>query len=610
MRRDWIGMQELKLFVIELRRRRVFRAAGLYVVGAWIGIQVTSELFVALDIPETALRYVWGVVILLFPLVVVFAWFFEITASGIRRTRPASAQTGPDFSLRRTDFVILAALFVIGSMISYQFLGNIVDAGRDSPPVASREAGWNSIAVLPLENLSDDPEQEYFVAGMHDALITGLSSISGLRVTSKTSTLRFRGGEGMLPKIAEELGVASLIEGSVYKVDRRVRITVKLMDARQDRNIWTQTFEEDIVDVLSMQREVAREIARQVQVTLTRDEEAQLANAEQVNPAVYEAFLKGQFHVERFTPQDLSLAKQYYNAALEIDPNFALAILGLGRVCGFSAQAGLISPAEARETCLPLIERALELDDRLAEAYLGYARHMTWQQFNWEAAGLAFRRAIELNPSYAEARMFYSHYLTLTGKADEGSEQMAIARSLDPLNPFVEALHGAQLMMIDDLQGCVDVIHRVHADYPGFGFGHLVVWQSYYGMENESEAIAAAARHFRITRGDPTGAESLESAYQDGDFAAATAHAAEVLIEHRKTTHVPAINIAMLFEQAGQIEQAIDWYEIAFETFDPTAPYIGVMVKSPKLHSHPRFIQLLRDMRLDHWVQEYSGTNN
>jgi len=603
-------MQRLKQFAMELRRRRVFRAAGLYVVGAWIAIQVASEIFVAFGIPENATRFVWSVVILLFPLVVVFAWFFEITSSGIRRTRPASVETGSDPSLRRIDFVILAALAVIAAMISYQFIGDILDTERDSTPVAAREVGWNSIAVLPLENLSDDAEQEYFVSGMHDALITGLSAISGLRVTSKTSTLRFRNVDATLPDIAAELGVASLIEGSVYKVDRQVRITVKLMDAKQDRSVWTQTFEEDIADVLSMQREVARQIATQVQVTLTRDEEALLASAEKVNPAAYEAYLRGQFHVERYTPQDLSLAEQFFSDALDKDPNYARAILGLSRVCGFSAQAGLISPAEARETCLPPIEQALELDDRLAEAYLGYARHMTWQQFNWEAAGLAFRRAVELNPSYAEARMFYSHYLTLTGKGEEGSEQMALARSLDPLNPFVEALYGAQLMMIDDLQGSVDVIQRVHADYPGFGFGYVIIWQSNYVMGNEAEAIAAAASHFRITRGDPTGAEALESGYQDGDFGAATLHAAEVLVAHRETTHVPPMNIAILFEQAGQVEQAIDWYRIAFETYDPTAPYIGVIVQSPAVLSHPRFIELLRDMRLDHWVRVYSETEN
>jgi len=599
-------MKRLKHLSIELRRRRVFRAAGFYTVGAWILIQVASELFVAFGIPESAMRYVWIVLILLFPLALVFAWFFEVTSSGIRRTGPTSADPSVDLSLRRTDFGILAALLLMGAVISFQFVGNILDSERESPAAASREAGWNSIAVLPLDNLSDDPDQEYFTAGMHDALISGLSGISGLRVTSKTSTLRFRDTDQTMPEVAEALGVASLIEGSVYKVDQQIRITIQLTDARQDRNIWTQTFEEDITNVLSMQQDVAREIAGQVRVSLTRDEEARLTSTERVDPKAYEAFLKGQFHVERFTPQDLALAEKYFEEALNEDPGYALAMLGLGRVCGFRAQAGLISPAEARETCLSLIERALELDDKLAEAYLGYARHMTWQQFNWEAAGLAFRRAIELNPSYAEARMFYSHFLTLTGNFDNGGEQMEMARLLDPLNPFVEALHGARLLMINDPQGCVDVINRVHADYPGFGFGHLVVWQSYYALGSEPESIAAAARHFRLTRGDPTGAEALESAYADGGFEHAVAHAAEVLIRHRETTHVPPLNIAMLFEQAGRIEQAIDWYEIAFRNYDPTAPYIGVLVKSPQLQSHPRFIQLLRDMRLEQRARTYS----
>jgi TolB-like protein len=602
-------MQALRHIARELRRRRVYRAAGFYIVGAWVAVQVASALFEAFGTPETALRYVWIAAILLFPLVLVFAWFYEVTSAGIRRTADASADTDADLALRPADYSVLAALLVVGTIIAYPVLDNIFDAERESTIALHQEAGWNAIAVLPLESLSEEPEQEYFVSGMHDALIAGLSAISGLRVTSKTSTMRYRESAAGLPEIAEELGVASLVEGSVYKVDRRVRITIKLMDGRRDQNIWSQVFEEDIADVLSMQRDIAREVANQVQVSLTRDEEAALASTEQVDPDVYEAFLKGQFHVERYTPQDLALAEKYYSEALSKDPDHALAMLGLSRVCGFRAQAGVISPSEARETCLTLIERALELDDRLAPAYLGYARHMTWQQFNWEAAGLAFRRAIELNPSYAEARMFYSHFLTLTGKLKEGSEQMSIARSLDPLNPFVEALYGAQLMMIGDLHGCVDVIHRVHADYPGFGFGHLVVWQSYYGMGREAEAIAAAIRHFRITRGDPTGAEALESAYQAGDFAAAVAQAAKVLIEHQQTTHVPPINIAMLFEQAGFVEQAIDWYEIAFRNYDPTAPYMGVLVKSPEIHGHPRFIDLLSDMRLDHWASFFASVD-
>ncbi len=275
-------------------------------------------------------------------------------------------------------------------------------------------------------------------------------------------------------------------------------------------------------------------------------------------------------------------------------------------MCGFQAQAGLITPEEARERCLPPIEKALELDDSLPEAHMGYAMHMTWQQFNWDAADVAFRRAIELNPSYAEARMFYSHYLTLMGRAEEGTEQMRLALELDPLNPFVHGLHGAQLLMIDDPHGAIKVIEDVMASTPGFGFGHMITWVAYHVLGEKDKAIAAAANDFRITRGDETGALALEEAYINGDYTGALLHAAEVLAEHSITAHVPPMNIGQLYEQAGEVEKAIDWFEIAYREHDPDAPFMAVMIKSPAVHTNPRFIALLRDMKLDYWADKYS----
>jgi tetratricopeptide (TPR) repeat protein len=231
---------------------------------------------------------------------------------------------------------------------------------------------------------------------------------------------------------------------------------------------------------------------------------------------------------------------------------------------------------------------------------------MTWQQFNWEEAGVAFERAIELNPSYAEARMFYSHYLTLMGRGEEGMKQMRLARELDPLNPFVQALHGAQLFMIDNYHEAVRVIEEVHASTPGFGFGYLVLWQAYHALGEKDKSIAAAANHFRVTRGDATGALALEEAYVDGDYSGALLHAAAILAEHSKTTHVPPVNIAILYEQAGAVNKAIDWYEIASRSRDPTAPYLGVLVKSRLVQSDLRFIKLLRNMKLDYWADKYS----
>ncbi|MCH7822298.1 MAG: hypothetical protein IIA07_09790 [Proteobacteria bacterium] len=600
-------MTRLQQLVTELRRRKIFRAAGIYIVAAWVAVQVASLVFPAVNVPDMALRYVWLAAILLFPLIIVFAWYYDLTLEGLTRTPPAHASDNIDLSLRRADYFILSALVVISVTITLQLTASI----RDTGPVSTLEYSNddidpNSIAVLPLENLSGDPEQQYFVSGMQDALIAGLSRISALKVTSKTSTIRYRDTVESLPKIATQLGVAKLIEGSIFRVGDRVRITINLMDARTDEHIWSKIFENNVKDVMLLQSEVARAIAEQVEVTITPDEQDQLRSAKSVNPAAYEAFLKGQFHVERFTPQDAMLATQYYQKAVEIDPDYALAHWGLSKLCGFQAQAGLITPNQARAQCLPPIIKALELDDSLPQAYLGYASHMTWQQFKWKEGGIAFRRSIELSPSYAEARMFYAHYLTLMGRGKEGTEQMRLARELDPLNPFVQALYGAQLFMIDDLHGAVRVIEDVHASTPGFGFGYLVIWQAYHVLGDKDKAIVAAAKHFRVTRGDPTGALALEKAYVDGDYSGAMLHAAEVLVEYSKSTHVAPMNIGTLYEQAGAVKKAINWYEIAFRKGDPTAPYMGVLVKSLSVRSDPRFIRLLRDMKLDYWADKYS----
>jgi len=389
--------------ISELRRRNVFRMAVLYGVAAWLIMQVAGVLIDLAKLPDWIGTTILWLLAVGFPIALIVSWFYELTPEGLSLEKDVDrSESITHVTGRRLDFIVISLLCAAVILFAYDkwWMGG--------PPE-------HSIAVLPFENMSGDPEQQYFVSGMQDALIAGLSRISALKVTSKTSTMRYEDTVLAIPRIAEQLGVAKLIEGSIYRVGDRVRITVKLIDARADEHIWTQTFENEVKDVMMLQNEVALAIAQQVEVTISPREQARLKSAERLNPAAYEAFLKGQFHVERFTPQDMMLAGQYYQQALDIDPEYPLAHWGLSKLCRFQAQAGLITPTEARERCLLPIEKALALDDSLPEAHMGYASQMTWQHFNWDAADVAFRRAIELNPSYAEARLFYSHYLTLVG---------------------------------------------------------------------------------------------------------------------------------------------------------------------------------------------------
>jgi len=594
-------------FLQELRRRKVFRLAALYIVGAWVVLQVADLAFESWNIASSALRYVWLGAVLGFPVALVFAWRYDITTRGILRTPPADVGEHIDLSLRRADYLILALLVAVAIGVIYPLTLQISDSR--TPELADftqKEIKSNSIAVLPLDNLSGDPEQAYFVSGMHEALITSLSRISALKVTSKTSTMRFKDTVEALPRIAAQLGVAKLIEGSIFRVGDRVRITVQLIDARLDEHIWSETFEQEVKDVMLLQNEVAQAIAKQVEVAIRPEEQHQFESVQSINPAAYEAYLKGRFHVERFTPQDIKLAAQYFQQAVELDPDNALAYVGLATLCAFQAQAALITPQEARERCLPPIEKALELDDSLPEAHFIYAGHMTWLRYDWEEGDAAFQRAIELNPSYADAHMFYSHLLTLLGRTEEGSEQIRLALALDPLNPFVQSLYGVQLCMIDDLQGCIRVIEDVMATTPGFGFGHGNLMWAYHYLGEKDKAIAALANHFRVSMNFPEGALAVESAYAEGDYAGAMLRAAEALEERSKTIHVGPLAIGELYEYAGEAEKAIDWYELGYQIKGPGVPYLGVLTKSPEIRSNPRFIKLLRDIKLDYWADKYS----
>jgi tetratricopeptide (TPR) repeat protein len=265
----------------------------------------------------------------------------------------------------------------------------------------------------------------------------------------------------------------------------------------------------------------------------------------------------------------------------------------------------MIRPQVARERCLPSIEKALELDDSLPDAQLAYAVHMTWLWYNWEEGNAAFQRAIELNPSFAEAHMFYSHYLTLMGRIEEGTEQMRLALELDPLNPLVRGLHGAQLFMADDLQGSIRVTEEVLASTPGFGFGYWTLIHAYHYLGEKDKAIAAAAKE-HLVFDDPEAAMALESTYAESGYVAAWLSNAHAVEEVYRTHGLLALIVGQSYEYAGEAEKAIDWYETGFQITEPNVPYLGASVKTPAIQSNPRFIKLLRDMKLDYWADKYS----
>jgi serine/threonine-protein kinase len=452
----------------------------------------------------------------------------------------------------------------------------------------------SSLAVLPLTNLSGDPEQEFFVDAMTEALITDLSKIGALRVTASSSVMRYKGSDKLLPEIAEELNVEAVVEGSVWREADRVRINARLIEAETERNLWADGYERDATSVLALQGEVAQAIAREIQVTLTPEEKLQLTRAQMVNPEAYEDYLKGQFHYGKLTDPDLETALQYFELALEKDPNYALAEVGRAMVWAGKQQMHFVSASEAGPKAREAAERAVELDENLAEAHYALAVVKTWTDWDWEGAEDSYRRSIELDPNFADVRAYYANYLMMMGRFDDAAIQMERALELDPFRDLFQALNAVLLRKTDRHDEAIEVYRNILKTVPNHPMALRGLFEAFFEKGMYEEATDAL-KDFAASKEDFAAAETLERGFAEGGFREAMRQDAE------RRAAGPTLFyglVATQFAMAGENQKALEWLERACEERDPILPYVGVSDAYWKggLHDEPRFQDLLRRM--------------
>jgi len=461
-----------------------------------------------------------------------------------------------------------------------------------------RAEAIDSIAVLPLKNLTGDVEQDYFVDGVTDELIGQLSQISGLkRVISRTSVMKYKETDMTMSEIARELNVDAVVEGSVQQVGETVRVRVQLIDVfPEEQNLWGKTYERPLTEVLAMYNEVARAIVNEVQITLTPKEETHLASALQINPQAYEAYLKGMSHLYKLTPPELDAALHYFKQALEIDPNYALAYTGISFVWIGRQQMGLLIPSEATPKAKDAAQRALELDDTLAEVHYTLGIIRTWSDWDWEGGEQAFKRALEIKPNYAEALVYYSNLLCYMGRLDEALTMAERAVQLDPLNSIILTI---SVTVHEYLRRFDDIIERCQKALrtsPNDPVGHNGLWAGYYMKEMYEESLKSAKAFFTGLDMAPI-AEAMAQGYEEDGYSGAMTSAAEIMVAFSKQTYVSPYFIAQMYTFAWDKENAIEWLEKAYEMRDPMMPYISSFTFD-LLDDEPRYQDLLRRMNL------------
>jgi TolB-like protein/Tfp pilus assembly protein PilF len=463
--------------------------------------------------------------------------------------------------------------------------------------MGGRAEAIESIAVLPFENLTGDAGMEYFVDGATDEEIGQLSKIGAWRVISRTSVMKFKGVDKALAEIARELNVDAVVEGTVYQAGESVRIRVQLIDVLpEEQNLWADTYDRPMTDVLIMYSEIAQTIADKTQVNLSYEEMTRLTSASQVNPESYDACLKGWSRSNNINPEERKIALQYFELALEIDPNNAWAYVGVANVWALRYQLERWPRQEAKLLYKAAIDKALEIDTTLADAHAILAMYRCWVEWDWEGAEKAFLQSFRLNPNEPGALASYSHLLCIMGRKEEALPHIERAIELDPLNPFTNYFYGFVLWFNGRYDDALAAFRTVLEIDPSFEAARGGVANMLYLKGKHDEAFAIFRKMYAD---DVEITAALEDGFEKAGCKGAYRAVADFMAKlyGKPGEREGSANIAHLYIPAGDYEEAIDWLEKHCEEHGPGMPYIGLNTPDP-MHSNPRFQALLRKMNL------------
>jgi serine/threonine-protein kinase len=514
---------------------------------------------------------------------------FALAEAAGSSAQPASVSRGGGRSWRVLGIAAASLALLIALALVLDLAGlrrRLLGRGGAAQPI-------HSLAVLPLENLSRDPQQEYFADAMTEELIASVSQISALRVISRTSVMEYKGAKKPLPEIARALNVDALVEGSVLRSGDRVRITAQLIEAKSDRHLWAKSYQRDLRDVLALQGEVARAIAREVEAKLTGAERARLERSHPIDPKAHEAYLQGRLFLEEGSEEGLKKAFDSFQKALQIEPNFAGAYSGIASYYAILPFHSQLSPAQVFPQARAAAQRAVEVDENLAEAHASLAYIRAYYEWDWAAAEREFRRAIELRPSYADAHFSYSRFLAASGRPEEAVTEIRRARELDPRESSLKAntallsyfggRYDEALEELLELRRLEPKLPLVH-----WGIGLVEEQKRSYG-----EAIASLKQATSLST-SLNFKSSLGHAYAvAGRRDEARAILGEIE-ERSKKAYVPSYFSALVYAGLGDADRAFEWLERAYQERSTVLAYLQLDPRLANLRADPRFSDLLR----------------
>ena len=503
----------------ELKRRNVIRVAIAYIAGAWLLTEVSGTLFPVFGIPDWGVRFVVIVLALGLLPALIISWAYELTPEGLKRDKDVVRETSiTHITAKRLDvitmglivftvaFVLLERLWFDSSDPTASIAAKLEMTAPPAPITPQASAPDNSIAVLAFADMSPGKDQGYFADGLSDTLIHVLAQVSDLKVTAMTSSFYFKDKDIKVSEIAHELKVGSILEGSVQKAGNRVRVIAQLIDAGNGTHLWSKSFDRDLTDIFAVQDEIAREVVYALKITLLDTEKERMTQRYQPSLDAYEQFILGRQEMAKRTAEGMDAAENRFKYAIQLDPDYALAYIGLADTLMLQTLYSNLLEAESLERRYPLIEKALELDPLSGEAYTARA-FLHWEQDEIETAEREFLKAIELNPNYISAYHWYANMLVFHGRFEEGLAQFRVAAELDPMAPIIQSELARAIWYTGRVEEALTLIRRNIEQNPSFpkNYHLMAEFQTELGHLGEAQRWTEEARKL-----NPQGAETWE----------------------------------------------------------------------------------------------------
>ena len=515
----------------------------------------------------------------------------EETSQEIKSTKKVNKDI--TISRKRLAGILGGSIGIIASVFAVLYFSNIIGDSRQIKELDK------SIAVLPFDNLSGDPDQEYFSDGMMDEILDRLFKIGDLKVISRTSSMRYKNSDLSLKEIAGELGVAAILEGSVRRARNLVRITVQLIDAETDSHLWSETYDGDLSDltrIFIIQSEVAQSVARELKAVMAPQEIKLIEKIPAIDIDVYDEYLKARSYWSDFTKESLFKSVEYLNSAIEKNPDWAPLYAGLAEVWIWIQQAGWELPSVAGPIILENLNKAMELDPDLAEVHYQSAVIAQLVEWDWEKSEKEFLKSLAINPNNPLARLMYAQLLLILDRRDESLAQRELAISLDPLNFNTKLLYIGTLVLAGECKASISMMEEALATNPEDSSFYGMLEAAAYGCKDYDKVIRAVKYSLPFPFEEDKYKE-IERIYEASGIVPAYKELMKYLEKYAEKNYIGFFDMAFRYIIANQPDKAMDWIEKGFESHDPLMTYMFISRSGP-LFGNPRFIAICEKMKL------------